>query len=561
MRFADTNVLAREQGSEPLPLEVRLDLRPGDRVGLYEEVRHSSMGAGYSPLEVVVIDSPEPGWFMWESEDGRQVLFHPDQVADVCHSSMGGIFDWVKKILPTPRPTEPQGRGLVQVPSPEERRGLIKSVKEFFGPMAAIPKEGEATGRSIFDVFRKPKVPVGLPAERGSSALAPVTERPSLISVIQARQSSVTPFVEKIMEPARYIQPGQKTVIPFVEAMLAPAVVIPASPEPVPYEVRQQQEKELWTEVVGQMAPEEVSVSELVKTMPSAPPRAPLSEIVKGYAASDVRPESEVRPPTISDRLAKRLKTLPMPRRGTVIPSVEEVARGLATFYQPLEELWELFRRARTSPDWQDNIDKLGIARESFETLGACGQQPTIYEEISSFFHVPWEELRNRAVVEESEDTERWLNTDRIWLEIITPLMDRVTQAFNLMKPADLPGEVIVERADAHGTHVEPCSLTISYVEGEEQEEQEEPERTEFTVEEIEEGIRNVEAELVSLVEAKDALNPSDPEFQEKLSYFENQIQERQEIWRQMNEALPDPEEPKAKRASKKSKSGKKGKR
>lgn len=576
MRLADADVLAVEEGAMIPPLEVRLDLRPGDRVGLYEEVRHPSMGSGYSPIEAIVLGCPEPGWFIGETEDGREVTFHAGNVADVCHASpaMGGLFDWVKKLAP-PGPGEmiqrpmPPPSPLLPAPAGPERKGLIAQLKSLFVPPTVSP-EGGSPPKSIFDVFRKPEVPAGLPAERPSGTIAPRTERPSVISVFAPQEKTVIPVVEQVTAPAVYLAPGEKTVIPFVEAITAPAVVLPKSAELEPFAVREQKQKELWSRVISEVAPE----------------GAPIEKVVEIFTPEEVQPEAEVIPPNIPARLHRTIKVLPLPRRRELLPSVEEIARGFATTYQPIDELWEVFRRARQSSEWQQNIEKYGTAKEEFETLGTCGGQPHLLAELSTFFHLPWEELRNRAVIEEQGDQERWVNTDRIWMDIITPLTQRITQAFDLLKPPDLPGQVVLEPAEPHGPHEEPCVMTFAYVEGEpteepekpryvgpsteipEEEEEEEGQETEaaeeFTSESLEEAQIRLEKEMVFFLQEREKLNPKDKDYRAKLAYLEREMESRRNLMKEIVQAisaLEEEEEAKRTPAKKKNKPSKRGKK
>lgn len=575
MRFADADAMARSEGMSIPPLEVRLDLQPGDRVGLYEEVRHPSMGAGYAPLEVLVLGSPEPGWFIGEAEDGREISFHAGNVADVLHGSpsMGGIFDWVKKILPPspgelmkppPPPSTPLLPAPAAPPRPEERRGLIAQVKSLFmSPLTARPQT-EAPKKSVFDVFRKQEAPTGgLPAERAPGTIAPVEERPSVISVFKPGEKLVIPIVEQATAPAVFLAPTEKTIIPIIESMTAPAAVLPKSAELEPYMVREQKQKELWSKVISEVAPE----------------AAPIEKVIEIFTPEEVQPQAEVIPPNLPTKLHRTLKVLPMPRRSELLPSVEEVARGLATFFHPIEELWDTIRRNRQTPEWQESLAKTGEAKDEFETLGTCGGQPTIYEEFSSFFHIPWEEMRRRAVVREFDDYEQWVKTDLIWMDIISPLADRLTEAFNLMKPADLPGQIVLERADPHGGHDDPCIMTIAYVEGEAtgttpqmtygspvpkvEEEGAESVEEEMSVEELQEALERNEQEAVYFLQERDRLNENDPEYRAKLAYIENELQGRRALIQEIMALLSGVEkELEAKRSpAKKKKPSKRGKK
>jgi hypothetical protein len=224
-------------------------------------------------------------------------------------------------------------------------------------------------------------------------------------------------------------------------------------------------------------------------------------------------------------------------------------------------------------------LAKTGEAKDEFETLGTCGGQPTIYEEIASFFHIPWEEMRNRAVVREYDEYEQWVKTDLIWMDIISPLADRLTEAFNLMKPKDLPGQIVLERTDPHEGHDDPCVMTIAYVEGEavqgpeqitygspvaeiEEEGVEEP-AEEMSVEELQEALERNEQEAVYFLQERDKLNQNDPEYREKLAYIESELQARRNLIQEIMALLSGVEkEMEAKRSpAKKKKPSKRGRK
>src|SRR4029078_1007246 len=180
MIFADAHVLALEGGPAAPPLEVRLGLQPGDKVGLYQETRHASMGSGYVPIEAVILGSMEPGWFVGETEDGQQIQFHAGNIADVelGSPSMGRVFEWSKK-KPTPPPSIPVPGSVISLPSgpqapgtpsyqppPAESKGLISKLRTFLPPSAS------AEQKSVFDYFKKEPPKSGLPVVKESSMFA-----------------------------------------------------------------------------------------------------------------------------------------------------------------------------------------------------------------------------------------------------------------------------------------------------------------------------------------------------------------------------------------------------
>lgn len=566
MRFADADVVAL--GNIP-PLEVRLDLQPGDRVGLYEEVRHPSMGSGYSPVEAVVMGSTEPGWFVGETEDGRQVTFHAGNVADIEMSSpsMGGILDWFKKMAPpSPGAMIPSEQARPQLPAlpapPEERKGIIAQLKNIFAaPFSGLPEQASPVAQktSIFDVFRRPQAPKsGLPVEREEYGVVPSVKAPSMFSVLDPGSKVIVPFVEKA---ASIVLPeGPGPLAPIIEKALQPFMVIPKSAELEPYELRKAKQQEFWAEMFP-------------KAEEGAPP---LSAMFTMFPQEELQPREEVIPPKIPARMHRHIKILPMGRRSTLLPSVEDVARGFMGFYTPLEDLWDTLREVRNNPRWTQYVERYGFAKEPFESLGTCGGPPDIFQELSSFLHIPWEEFRARAeVVEHGEDEEEWVDEERVWMEIVFPATELITQALDMMKPPDLPGHFTVERSP----HDEGfCMLVINYVEGEEKEGAEEqwkedqqklqayqeaqegqPEQEERSLEEIakslEEGIKQEEETTIKLIEALENLSPNNKDFKAISEQLKANLEESKASLKALTEELsnlPIPEKSKRAPAGKK---------
>jgi hypothetical protein len=455
MRLADADVMTQADGTIP-PLEVRLDLQPGDRVGLYEEVSHPSMGAGYSPIEAVVLGSPEPGWFVGETEDGQEITFHAGNVADVMMASphMGGIFDWFKRLAPPPPgamvPSQQPSSQLPaeRAPNPEERKGLIAQLKTLFvAPFESKSQEltpGAEKG-SIFDIFKVAPGKAGLPAQRESGEVTRYEKKSGMFSFLNPGTKVVIPFAEKAA--SMVLPEGPGPLAPYIEKALAPFVIIPKSPEPEPYEVRKAKQVELFS---GMFPEVEVSAADMFKMFPK--------EEIQSY--------QEVIPPDIPERLQRKLKALPMPRRTTLFPSVNDIARGFIGMYNPIDELWDDIRRVQTTEKWKAYIEKYGFAKEHYETLGNCGGPPSMFQELSAFLHIPWEEFRNRAILIEEAEYERWApdeQQEKIWEELVFPSVELLTEALEFIKPPDIPGHFTMEKDKGHG-----CMLLFTYTEGDE---------------------------------------------------------------------------------------------
>lgn len=569
MRLIDADVMDQGSGNIP-PLEVRLDLQPGDRVGLYQEVRHSSMGAGYSPLEAIVLGSPEPGWFVGETEDGQEITFHAGNVADVQMGSpqMGGIFDWFKRLappvpgamIPAPPPPPPASQLPALPASPEQRRGLISQLKTFFAAPFETPTRALTPAtpkKSIFDIFNKPEVAPGrpgLPAERAASEVTPYQKKGGMFAFLEpGGPKPLAPFFEKAASMVLPEKPG--ALAPYIEKALEPFVMVPKSPEPEPYEVQQARQKELWSGMFEK--------SEKGK---------PFSKMFEMFPEAEIKPYEEVVPAEVRRKLHRSVKVLPMPPRRELLPSLEDVARGLMGFYNPIEEFWDTVRESRENPKFQQYVQQYGFAKEPFESIGNCGGPPDIFEELSYFLNIPWEEFRKRAEIENvGTDDEEWVNDELVWLEIVSPGVELITQALDMMKPEDIPGHFVMEKDEDHG-----CMLIITYVEGEEkedaeeqweedqrqkyekamqaQEEQEERSPQEIA-QELEDSIVQEEEAILKLTENLENLMPGNPEFKALSDELKANLKESKESLRKLTEELsnlPGAEEPRRTPAKKK---------
>lgn len=506
------------------PIEVCLQLQPGDRVGLYEEVRHPSMGAGYSPIEAVVLGSPEPGWFVGETEDGHQVTFHAGNVADVQMGSpsMGGIFDWFRKIVP-PMPGAQPTIALPALPAAPQEKGLIAKLKNLFPAKEA----GAGPQKSIFDIFKKKP---GLPVERGPQGVTPAVKKSSFFSILSPESKVVVPFSQQVADLA--IPKGTMPLAPYIEKFKEVFKIIPKSPEPPPKPAGQQ---ELW--------------AGLFETAKEGEERD-FGEIFKVFTPTEVQPAQEVLPPDIPKNLHRSMKILPMPRRTSLFPSVEEVARGFVSLYNPIEDLWDMLRDARNKPRWREYIEKYGFAKEHFETIGTCGGPPTVFQELSSFMHIPWEEFRNRAKIKDiGTEEEEWVDDELIWEDIVFPATEIMSEALELIKPPDLPGIFSFEREEHGGTF---CMLMLTYTEGEEKTGAYEQWKKDNNAESPEEvvaqlkaddidpmqALRQMEEETKELLKSIEALNKQAGTYDEELQELLSQIEYRKDISKEIEAEL-----------------------
>jgi hypothetical protein len=315
------------------------------------------------------------------------------------------------------------------------------------------------------------------------------------------------------------------------------------------------------------------------------------------FTPAEVQPIQEVIPPDVPQNLHRQMKILPMPRRQSLFPSIEDVARGLMGLYNPIDDLWDMLREAHNKPKWKEYLQKYGFAKEKFESLGSCGGPPTVFQELSSFMHIPWDEFRNRAKIVDHGESEEWVDEEKIWEDIVFPSTEIMTEAFNLIKPPDLPGTFGFER-EVHGDTF--CMLVATYTEGEEKERAYEEWTKETSAEEVipplekdiyehwkeennaetpqeiiaqlqkddiayDQALNQMETEISQLVGDINSLDKESGTFKEMFDELRSQVEYRKELIQGISHLLSEglPPEPEAKRApSKKAESpAKRGKK
>lgn len=370
MRFAGYSVLTQEEAATIPSLEARLGLEAGDRVALYELVRHSSMGEGVSPIFAVVLGSHEPGWFIGETEDGSQVEFHADQVIDIERHppSMGGLADFIRNLNPFAKKEEKTG--LPALPVEKKKLFAFKA-----------PEEQE----EFFLI------------ERPTSELIPEKKEEKKLFSFKAPEIEEAALIER---PSTEIAPAKKETFVF------------KAPEEVPF--LETPEVTLFPEAI------EVPVREEV----------PPTGFLTPYRPEETIERFQVVPQHLEPEEKEYVKVLPLPPRRTLLPSVEDVARGFLSWYDT-EDLWDMIRKAREEPYWKEELRGTGIAKFMTDTLGSgSGDGPTTEEEVASFFNIPWSEFEKRSDIEtyeyEGKKYQERYFMDDVREEILYPLSDIV---------------------------------------------------------------------------------------------------------------------------------------
>jgi hypothetical protein len=482
--LADADDLAAAGALGVPPPRIRAGLGRGEMVEIgFLAPSLDGMGADVDRAPVLIVASHR-GRYEGVLPDGQPIGFHASNVLGVLGPEMSGIFDWIKKMRPPlpsapPPPAEP---GLPALPAPRPapglpvpftppeppRRTFMQAFREVFGlkPPAiptGRPAAAETRGLTIFEAFR-PREEVrrgGLPTLAPQAGPpAPFVAPPSGFAKFAPEAPGVLerlrPTGFEVMEPER---PGPIILAPPKQFEIF-------KPEPVTAEmIEAQKEQEM----------------QLRKTLFEPEPEvAPtVQQMFRAFTPEEIAPPeaaAEAARREMPPGLPRKLKVLPLPPRTTFLPSLEDVTRGFYTYLQPMEEFWEYIRETRKDPGFQRDVaQSLHAGSESaavqFETLGVCGGRPDIWEEVSSYFHIPWNEMRGRMNVEtflhQGEEMERWSPTERSMEEVLWPLKRLVDEAFKALQQyfaPDLPGAVEMDFGKHFAKHL--CQMVLAYREG-----------------------------------------------------------------------------------------------
>lgn len=471
------------------PHGARMDVRPGEVVEVgFVVPSMDGWGEGIRRVPVMAAERRGPGRYLGFLPDGAPVRFRASNVlgfVDPRSPEISGIFDWLRKIrppvpgMPPPAEEAPPPPGLpapapLKLPAPAPppagppapaeppRRTFVEAFRGLFRPRPAepglIPAVPAPERRSIFEAFRRrePEPETMLPTVRVPAG-PPMPAPPKPAGLFAPLAPEIPGVLERIRPKGfEVLAPGAPGVTALIPAPPKSFELFRQEPETEAQEAeRKAKQLELWQTLV----PTEVE------------PEPTVAQMFTPFAPTEVVPEAAAVPPELPPGMPRGPKVLPLPARWTLLPTAEDVARGLLTLYQPIEELWNLVRDMRSDPAFQADVARSARtgepAKTQIDTLGVCGGRPDIWEETASFFHIPWEEIRKRMGVRrfmyQGEEVEAMTPKESIFEEILYPLKVIVQDAFRLIKPPDLPGEFVADLG-MHADRV--CQFIISYVEG-----------------------------------------------------------------------------------------------
>jgi hypothetical protein len=260
--------------------------------------------------------------------------------------------------------------------------------------------------KSLFD-FSKPQLPA-LPPKPGEMIPAPKPERGSVIDVFRAK-----PHLPAVPEPSRReITPAD------VLAPRLPARRESAPPTPPPVQ---------WQSLIPAAAPkEERPMSEVARTVFAPSERPPTRYVF-------LRPSE---PPQIAPQRPHQMIVHPQGRTEWKLPTVEELADHFRKTNN-LDAMWNFIRETRAHPDFKVDQQMAYYRGEPMVVPIDPVSYRERYTDFANFYGIPWAVMETYLNAPEQYEKEA---EEALWRDVLSPLNIMVPEAFELLKPDDIPG-------------------------------------------------------------------------------------------------------------------------
>lgn len=151
-------------------------------------------------------------------------------------------------------------------------------------------------------------------------------------------------------------------------------------------------------------------------------------------------------PPEVYPPRARALPSASQAQKEWSLPSVEELADHLNRTLD-LDAIFRDLKTIRSSPDFKK--DQVRLAKQGLPMM--IPVERIVYQEsytdFFSFYGIPWSVFESYTSWAKTPKEE--IEADKnLWLQVIMPLNDLVTDAFEFLKPDKLPGFFVVETDD-----------------------------------------------------------------------------------------------------------------
>lgn len=289
--------------------------------------------------------------------------------------------------------------------------------QEMSGIFDFFKKKKESEQKSLFDVFA-PGSGAMIPAPSSGLPAAPKEEKKSIFAFLDPKSKPPAQLPAQL--PAQ-VEPKKKGLSIF--DVLKPKAVIPVQEPPPP---APSQPMAAWAEMFP------------VQAEPEPPPSAMFEKIMRTEEPPPkyvfIAPSS---PPELKP---KRPYSLPAPSTAPVVEWTIPDARQLAEHFRQtmdLPAMWNMIREVRAHPEFRN--DMLAHYWKGIPMIVPV--DPIVFREkytdFANFYGIPWGVIQMYLDVPEAYYR---MGEEAVWKNVLSPLNATLPDAFEILKPDDLPG-------------------------------------------------------------------------------------------------------------------------
>lgn len=284
----------------------------------------------------------------------------------------------------------------------------------------------------IFDYFKKKKSEQQSLFESG-----PMIPAPS--------QLPATPKKEKrdlfaIFEPEAKLPAAPKKS--FLQRLLPPVPALPAAITP-------KKGRDIFDVIVSKpkeepkVPPPSQPMAEWKEMFPTQKPKPPVSQMFEKMFNPEEPPPPKyvlINPSIPPQKTPVRPRGLPAPSTAPVVewtfPSAAELAEHFRKTMD-LDDIWAMIRTTRSMPEFKK--DQLIYSWQGLPMM--IPVDPVVYQEeytdFANFYAIPWGVMQ--MYLEVPKEYQK-MGEEALWNSVLSPLNSLLPEAFEILKPRDLPG-------------------------------------------------------------------------------------------------------------------------
>lgn len=228
----------------------------------------------------------------------------------------------------------------------------------------------------------------------------------------------------------------------FFSRLLPPIPVIPSEIVPRKKDMFDVIVRETKPEAPVHEAPPSQPIAEWREMFHAATPNPPVSGMFEKMFKQEEPPPRYMffNPSVPPEKTPIRPRGLPSPSTSPVVEWTFPSAQDLAQHFQRtmnLPEIWDMIRTIRATPEFKK--DQLIYSWQGVPMM--IPVDPVVYQEeysdFANFYGIPWGVIQMYVDVPNEQQK---AGEDALWNSVLSPLNSLLPEAFEMLKPRDIPG-------------------------------------------------------------------------------------------------------------------------